>query len=321
MTTTCSAPGKIYLFGEHAVVYGNRAIASAIDLRTTATVTESNKTTIVSSLGTTGIDYAVHPYISRCIESLAVPAVSIRIDSEIPVGSGLGSSAAAVIATLGALNCEFDLGMDSTALAEMGHRIEQDVQGAASPTDTLVSTVGGTVMITPGVSTSRLRLIECGIVIGDTEEFSSTKELVENVRILHERYPAVMNSIFDTIDHLSEIGVAMIERRDYQSVGELMNIDHGLLDAIGVGSAKLSRLVLTGFPDVRIVGSARLSRFVYAARDAGAWSAKITGAGGGGCIVALASDADVAAVASAINDAGGHAIATKASRDGMMIAD
>lgn len=302
MTTTCSAPGKIYLFGEHAVVYGNRAIASAIDLRTTATVTESNKTTIVSSLGTTGIDYAVHPYISRCIESLAVPAVSIRIDSEIPVGSGLGSSAAAVIATLGALNCEFDLGMDSTALAEMGHRIEQDVQGAASPTDTLVSTVGGTVMITPGVSTSRLRLIECGIVIGDTEEFSSTKELVENVRILHERYPAVMNLIFDTIDHLSEIGVAMIERRDYQSVGELMNIDHGLLDAIGVGSAKLSRLV-------------------YAARDAGAWSAKITGAGGGGCIVALASDADVAAVASAINDAGGHAIATKASRDGMMIAD
>ncbi|MEA1945369.1 MAG: mevalonate kinase [Euryarchaeota archaeon] len=302
MTSTCSAPGKIYLFGEHAVVYGKRAIASAINLRTTVTVVESDQTTIASPLGTTCIDYVVHPYISRCIESLIVPAVSIKIDSEIPVGSGLGSSAAAVIATLGALNAEFDLGMDSTALAEVGHRIERDVQGAASPTDTAVSTMGGTVAITPGVSSSRLRLIECGIVIGDTEEFSSTKELVENVRILHERYPAVMDSIFGTINHLSEIGVNMIERRDYQSVGELMNIDHGLLDAIGVGSAKLSALV-------------------YTARDAGAYGAKITGAGGGGCIVALASDADAGAVASAINDAGGRAIATKASRDGIMIFD
>ena len=301
MTTTCSAPGKIYLFGEHAVVYGKRAIASAINLRTTATVREANQTTIASLLGTTGIDYTVHPYISRCIESLNVPAVSIKIDSEIPVGSGLGSSAAAVIATLGALNAEFDLGMTRTALAEAGHAIERDVQGAASPTDTFVSTMGGTIMITPGQSppvSAKLRLIDCDIVIGDTREFSSTKELVGNVGILHERYPAIMNPIFDTIECLSELGVPLIENGDYRAVGELMNINHGLLDAIGVGSAKLSRLV-------------------YAARDAGAWGAKITGAGGGGCIVALVRGAAADFVVQAIGDAGGHAIATSASEEGV----
>ncbi|MCD6207631.1 MAG: mevalonate kinase [Methanosarcinales archaeon] len=299
---TCTAPGKIYLFGEHAVVYGKRAIASAINLRTTVTVAESDQTTIASSLGTTGIDYIVHPYISRCIESLSVPAVSIKIDSEIPVGSGLGSSAAAVIATLGALNHEFELGMDKTALARSGHAIEREVQGAASPTDTFVSTMGGTVVITPGASqpvSAKLRLIDCNIVIGDTQEFSSTKELVGNVRILHERYPAVMNPIFDTIDSLAEIGVPSIEKGDYRSVGELMNIDHGLLDAIGVGSAKLSRLV-------------------YAARGAGAYGAKITGAGGGGCTVALADGAAAAAVASAIEDAGGRATITEASEAGVL---
>ena len=301
MTSTCSAPGKIYLFGEHAVVYGKRAIASAINLRTTATVREANQTTIASLLGTTGIDYTVHPYISRCIESLNVPAVSIKIDSEIPVGSGLGSSAAAVIATLGALNAEFDLGMTRTALAEAGHAIERDVQGAASPTDTFVSTMGGTIMITPGQSppvSAKLRLIDCDIVIGDTREFSSTKELVGNVGILHERYPAIMNPIFDTIECLSELGVPLIENGDYRAVGELMNINHGLLDAIGVGSAKLSRLV-------------------YAARDAGAWGAKITGAGGGGCIVALVRGAAADFVVQAIGDAGGHAITTSASEEGV----
>ena len=301
MTTTHSAPGKIYLFGEHAVVYGKRAIASAINLRTTATVAESARTTITSLLGTTGIDYTVHPYISRCIESLNVPAVSIKIDSEIPVGSGLGSSAAAVIATLGALNAEFDLGMTRTALAEAGHAIERDVQGAASPTDTFVSTMGGTIMITPGQSppvSAKLRLIDCDIVIGDTREFSSTKELVGNVGILHERYPAIMNPIFDTIECLSELGVPLIENGDYRAVGELMNINHGLLDAIGVGSAKLSRLV-------------------YAARDAGAWGAKITGAGGGGCIVALVRGAAADFVVQAIGDAGGHAITTSASEEGV----
>ena len=301
MTTTYSAPGKIYLFGEHAVVYGKRAIASAINLRTTATVRESARMTIASLLGTTGIDYAVHPYISRCIESLSVPAVSIKIDSEIPVGSGLGSSAAAVIATLGALNSEFDLGMSCTAIAEAGHAIEREVQGAASPTDTFVSTMGGTIMITPGASppvSAKLRLIDCDIVIGDTREFSSTKELVGDVGVLHERYPVIMNPIFDTIDCFSEIGVPLIEKGDYRGVGELMNINHGLLDAIGVGSAKLSRLV-------------------YVARDAGAWGAKITGAGGGGCIVALARGVAADSVVQAISDSGGHAIATSASEEGV----
>jgi len=108
-----------------------------------------------------------------------------------------------------------------------------------------------------------------------------------------------MNPIFDTIDSLAEIGVPSIEKGDYRSVGELMNIDHGLLDAIGVGSAKLSRLV-------------------YAARGAGAYGAKITGAGGGGCIVALADGAAAAAVASAIEDAGGRATITEASEAGVL---
>jgi mevalonate kinase len=296
MMTTCSAPGKIYFFGEHAVVYGEKAIACAVDLRTQVSVLPARDTIICSSLGTTGMDNEKHPYVSQCIKEMEpyIPdGVRIDIASDIPAGSGLGSSAAVTVAALYALSIRFQTGHNPEEIAAMGHAIERKVQGTASPTDTFVSTMGGTFLVP---ERRKLTLPECSLVIGNTGKFSSTGELVENVKNLKEAYPETIIPVIRAIGCLSNYGEPLINCQDYLSLGRLMDVNHGLLDSLGVGSEELSRLV-------------------WASRRAGAWGAKTTGAGGGGCMVAITNQPD--AVAKAIESAGGQALITKATSLGV----
>jgi len=298
---TCSAPGKVYLFGEHAAVYGENAICCAVDIRTRITVEEHGSVLIESSLGTTGIDYLVHPYVSAVLERVQklspFEGVKVHIESDIPVGSGLGSSAAVTVATLKAIDTLFGLDFSLEDIASMGHEIEVQVQGAASPTDTYVCTMGGTVMIP---QRKHLGLLDCGVVIGNTNVFSSTKELVSSVSALKSAYPELIYPIFSTIGKTALRGELLLAKKDYEAVGKLMNINQGLLDSIGVGCSELSRLI-------------------HAARDAGAFGAKITGAGGGGCMVAIANPDKVDDVSLAISEAGGVPLVTESTGQGVRI--
>jgi mevalonate kinase len=294
--TTCSAPGKIYFFGEHAVVYQKKAIACAVDLRTRVSVQKANDHVISSSIGTTGPDTKKHPYVTQCIKEMEeyIPeGVNIKIDSDLPIGSGLGSSGAVTIAALYALNIHFKIGLSLEEIATLGHTIELKVQGAASPTDTFVSTMGGAVMVP---DKRKLSLPECAIVIGNTGKFSSTKDLVANVKKLKEMYPETIEPVIETIGRLSCYGETLILSKEYPDLGRLMNLNHALLDALEVGSEELSTLVWT-------------------CRKAGAWGAKTTGAGGGGCMVAITDQPYE--VANAIEAAGYQAIITRTTSQGV----
>jgi mevalonate kinase len=298
---SCSAPGKIYLFGEHAVVYGETAIACSVELRTRVRAELNDSTIIQSQIGRTGIDFEKHPYISSVIEKMKeftpIKGVSLEVDSEIPVGSGLGSSAAVTIACIGALNELFGCGLSLEEIAKIGHEIEIRVQGAASPTDTYVSTFGGVVTIP---ERRKLRILDCGIVIGDTGIFSSTKGLVANVRKLRESYPELIEPLMASIGRISKIGESLVMAGDYPSIGRLMNVNQGLLDALGVNILELSRLI-------------------YSSREAGAFGAKITGAGGGGCMVALTAIDRCMQVAEAMSEAGGKITITKPTEWGLKL--
>ncbi len=298
---SCSAPGKIYLFGEHAVVYGENAIACAVELRTRVRAEINDSIIIQSQIGRTGIDFEKHPYISTVIEKMReispVKGIFLEVESNIPVGSGLGSSAAVTISCIGVLNELLGCGLSLKEIAKMGHEIEIKVQGAASPTDTYVSTFGGVVTIP---DRRKLRTPDCGIVIGDTGVFSSTKELVANVRKLRESYPELIGPLMSSIGKISGIGEPFVLEGDYPSIGRLMNVNQGLLDALGVNILELSRLI-------------------YSARGAGAFGAKITGAGGGGCMVALTAPDKCTQVAEAIEGAGGKVIITKPTEQGLKL--
>ena len=273
----------MFLFGEHAVVYGKPGIALAIKPRVFVTVRKSRRPQRAKS-----------PYIDSCFEAMGVMG-SVYINSQIPSSSGLGSSAAVTVATLSAINDEFALGKTREDVANMAFEIEKKVQkGRASPTDTTVSSFGGIVLIT-GTSRRRLPPENMYLVIGDSLVSHSTARMVEQVADLKKHNPQIVDPILDAIEGVSLAAIHHLA--NHRELGRYMNMNHALLDALGVGHPQLSKLVL-------------------AARSAGAFGAKLTGAGGGGCMVALCAKPVRHRVAHAIESCDARAIVTGIDTEG-----
>jgi mevalonate kinase len=271
------------LFGEHAVVYGKPGIAMAIKPRVFVTVRNTKRPQRAKS-----------PYIDGCFEMMGVMG-SVYINSQIPSSSGLGSSAAVTVATLSAINEEFSQNKSREEIANMAFEIEKKVQkGRASPTDTTVSMYGGIVLISGG-SRRRLPPQNLHLVIGDSLVSHSTARMVELVGDLKKKHPEIIDPILDAIEGVSMSAIHHLNNP--KELGRYMDMNHALLDALGVGHPQLSRLVL-------------------ASRAAGAFGAKITGAGGGGCMVALCPKQLKIRVANAIEACEARAIVTGIDTEG-----
>ncbi|MCQ8903468.1 MAG: mevalonate kinase [Methanothrix sp.] len=318
--TAASAPGKVILFGEHAVVSGAPALGTAIDLRARVSVEDlPGKTEIdiqglglrlsgfsidsdgrVVSLGSSEESVAAARYVSAVVRALGVRDVRISVSSDIPVASGLGSSAAIVVATLAALSRHMGIDMDVRRIAAEAHRIEKMVQrGLGSPMDTALAAYGGYVLLSDGIA--QVDLPPLDLVVGCTSVPHDTRAEVARVQELKSRYPEIVDPIFKAIGVISRKAVPCIKNMELEELGTLMNINHGLLEAIGVGTRELSELV-------------------YAARGAGsALGAKLTGAGGGGCMIALPREGTSQKTITAISQARGRAFVVRTGCDGVTV--
>jgi mevalonate kinase len=238
---------------------------------------------------------AKSPYIDSCFEEMAVKG-SVYINSQLPSSSGLGSSAAVTVATLSAINEEFGLQHTREEIADLAFSIEKKVQkGRASPTDTTVSTYGGLVLIL-GASRRILPPESFNMVIGNSMVSHNTSKMVEMVANLKSNSPEICNPVLDAIGGIAMR--AMHHMNDAEEMGRLMNMNHSLLEVLGVGHPALSRLVL-------------------AARAAGAYGAKMTGAGGGGCMVAICPKHLKSRIAGAIEACEARAFITNIDTDGV----
>ena len=274
-----TAAGKVILLGEHAVVYGRHAVALPIADAVTASVSESDKGSSIS-IPQWGLKQAVTDTASGAAEAvqlifreLAIDngAYSIDVRSKLPRAMGLGSSAAVAVAVVRAFSRFLDLDLDDERVNKIAFACEKLAHGTPSGIDNSIAAIGTPMLFSNagGLKVDELALQETPpIVIALSSQPGLTFEQVAGVRSRRECRQAHYDAIFDQIDALSLSGAAALQGADYEELGSLMNICHGLLNAIEVSTPEIESMVSL-------------------ARSAGAKGAKLTGGGGGGSVVAL----------------------------------
>lgn len=272
------ASGKVILLGEHAVVYGAPAIAVGLDRGVTAVAGPSP----VASLrigdrhATAGDGSDLARAFAALSASLGAPPLAVTVELELPAGSGLGASAALGVGIARAV-LEVTAPSVSPSSAEARARVlaaadawERVFHGNPSGIDAAAAESGGCIRFTRAEGPSRVRVARTlPLVIAVAGPPASTRSMVEQVARLFERRPELRDKTLAGITSLVENARLCIEAGDLPGLGKLMD---------------LNQMLLAGL----MLSTEGIERACDAARRAGALGAKLTGAGGGGAVVALA---------------------------------
>jgi mevalonate kinase len=318
---TVSAPGKLMLFGEHAVVYGRPCIVTAVDQRinVTAEKSSSDKLIIIApDVGVTGyqkdiislgkggeipkgvkfIEFAVKNFEKKYGLSIGV---KITTKSGFSSQYGFGSSSAVTVATLFALAGLFRVKLSKKALFDLSYETVIEIQGVGSGFDLAAAIWGGTIyFVAGGKKIVPLKSDKIPLVVGYTGVKADTATLIRKVADDFKKKPKEMEATFSAIGKIVEEAKVALLKRDFKRAGELMNLNQLLLESLGVNTQILSDLIL-------------------GARNTGAYGAKLSGAGGGDCMIALVSKEDGRGVNKGITASGGIVIPVETGAEGVRI--
>lgn len=308
--TTASAPGKIILFGEHAVVYGRPAIAAPVSqVRATAVVQPNPVSGVRIIAPNLDADFtldAADPddalvatirQIQRAAGLTELPDLIITVRSDIPIASGLGSGAAIAAAVIRAVAGQLGLAHLATDewVSNLAYEVEKIHHGTPSGIDNTVVAYEMPVYFVRRQPQNRIETFAVQrplrLLVADTGVRSSTKIAVGDVRRHWQADPARFEALFDGCGRIANTARAAIETGDVAHIGRLMTANQQLLQEMTVSSPELERLVA-------------------AAMQAGALGAKLSGAGRGGNMIALVEDERETAVRAALHAAGVKAILT-----------
>ena len=301
--------GKVILFGEHFVVHGVPGIVSAIDSTNDAEVKKATKGITIQDVRKAAKGYAEEKKmqqlesIDRIIKAMGIEpktvAFTIILGGTLPGFSGLGASAASSVAIARAIAEEYGKKFSDEKINEIAYEAEKAYAGTPSGIDNTAATFGGLLWfkknIEGGQNTIEKLHIKtpAEIVIGSTGVVANTKAMVEGVTERKRRNPEKYDALFEQAEALALIGRKALHEYNLMKVGELMNDNHSLLQEIEVSHKKLDHLV-------------------NIARKQGAYGAKLTGGGGGGCMVALTPGKELQErVAKAIENEGYEVLRTR----------
>ena len=300
-----TAPGKLMLMGDHAVIYDRPCLVTSAGIYLSVDVTPADSDTlhIQASTAADPVQIALADLTDGAPSDFpkdvrfVVAAVQrvyaacnrhsgLHITTEGPeISYGLGSSSAVTVATVAALGAHFELDLTEREIFDLAYGAVLDVQGKGSGFDVAAATYGGTLYyVTGGATIEPLDVPQLPLIIGYSGFKVSTVNLVEEVRRLHEQFPAAIDGVFDAMAALTDDSRSTLEAADWQRFGQATSVHQGLLDALGTSTPGLDRLM-------------------YRARTAGAYGAKLSGAGGGDCMFAVVDEATVEPVTAAMQTA------------------
>jgi len=269
-----SAPGKVILLGEHAVVYGRAAIAAAIDRRVEVALRPATGSARFDQED----DSRLATALKRAAELVGGPTSDFvaTISSDLPRAMGLGSSAALSVALVRALATQAGRRLEVAELSALAFEIETIFHGTPSGIDNSTAAHGGLIFFRrneAGRAQVRPLSAACSVplVIALGREPRATQTTVGALRQRRAADPQRHEQLFDEIDRLVADAERAIVAGDLAELGVLMNSNHGLLGTLGVSTDELESMVTL-------------------ARRGGALGAKLTGGGGGGAVICLCPD-------------------------------
>lgn len=281
-SATGRASGKVILLGEHVVVHGEPAIVAGLDRGVRVEMVPGSDPGPVDARAVEAFRLA-----ARLLD-VSPDGLGLRIDGDLPIGMGLGSSAALAVALLRALAHGAGRDLPDAEAAAHAHEIEKLFHGTPSGVDSTAAAHGGLLWFEAGPPPRHERLRVAGdgvpLVVVLSRTVHATARTVGSLRERAAASPEVYRPVFAAVGELVRAARRALETGDRKRLGELMTMNHGLLRACGVSTPELDAIV-------------------DAALAAGACGAKLTGAGGGGAVIALPS-ADPEPIVAALAAAG-----------------
>lgn len=317
---TVSAPGKLMLFGEHAVVYDHPCLVTAVDQRITLTaeiLDSSDFELEASDVDVTGYKKSISelgqgdiPKGAKFVE-IAVKnfydkydlskGIRITTSAEFSSKFGFGSSSASTVCAVKALSELFDLKLDKKGVFDLAFKAVLDIQGKGSGFDVAAATYGGTLyFLTGGKKIEPLNINSLPLIVGYTGVKADTVTLINQVKEKFADNKTRLDEIYNEIDGIVEKARPEIVSGNWEAAGSLMNDNQSLLKELGVSIEKL---------DAMISG----------AITGGAYGGKLSGAGGGDCMIAFGPSESLKNIEKGITDAGGEVLEVRTNAEGVRV--
>jgi len=317
-----SAPAKVILFGEHFVVYNNPAIVAAINRRINVAAQLNDKSRVNIKSGENSLSVPLNSNyryimsqdnssislfpIFKCVEhvfkekNLVNMGINLEIESQIPYGEGLGSSAASCVSTVAALYSLFS-DLNKNQIYETARIMEQNIHTNSSGVDCYVSTFGGIVNFEPDKGFSKIRARKkFTLLIGTSGIKHSTGKVVSQVMEFKQKNSSVFNELSSKAYVICKKAISSMNEGNQSELGNLLTENHKLLCTLGVSHPEIEKLI-------------------EICLDNGALGAKLTGAGRGGAVIALIPNESSEEILGKIGRGPGKWILVEFDYDGVIV--